>query len=419
MTRNIDENDYGISGERVANIGFYEYFGVENALKWQRCFGENSYRKYWDASPVDKAAMKREAGIVEAEKPPEKDVKAMIELSRLDGSGIAVTGLERHQQAYRDVFAYETFNRSDLREDLFWIEQQRYMKEVEFVNENHDDIFPDRDEEDFEIDTGTEMNFQYLIEARLGYDKRPILFDQMKPEAQERYIKEWQHALEKLQDKERLTEGEWGDQRASGNRAEAETESETGDASETKMDGVLKQLVSIHPLLKERFSPSVVSNYDRLLESVSEEIEKRGYRVERLSDLDEYNDFRKYVRKGDIHSRAIGESDSRTRVNSDAKNYSGSMQQLDRLIFGDRASDASGLNRSHENPESMIEQFNRVFGLDGDAPERNQYGGDLYGQQQGGECGSGGLRAVDPRGTDGREWDEREWDDRGGDGRGR
>lgn len=397
MTENLDEREYQDRNEReyqernerLAGYGFLNYFGLENGWKYQRHFGQNSFEKFWHASAEEKASMKRQAGIFEAEKPAQQDLDKMINLGQLNRSVSSGTELGLELQAYRKVFEYETFNREDLREDLYWIEEQRYMKEVDFVNENFDRFYPGADRFAFEVDTGTELDFQMLVEERLGYNERPILIDQMKPDAQARYIKEWQVALEKLQLQKEQVQKEQV-QKEAGNEsvkepvkeAEKEPKTETGKehgatGHEIKLNGVLKQLVAMHGLLADKFSAPVLEGYERFLQSVSSEMERRGYKMERFSDLEEYDDFQKHMR----------ESASIKTINHQNKEDS-----FERIIFGDdHARSGEGLELEHEEKESMV-RFQKLF------PDLEDRGSNLPAGQ-----GLSGEHRAEER----REWDER------------
>lgn len=392
MTENLDEREYQDRNEReyqernerLAGYGFLNYFGLENGWKYQRHFGQNSFEKFWHASAEEKASMKRQAGIVEPEKPAQQDLDKMINLGQLNRSVSSGTELGLELQAYRKVFEYETFNREDLREDLYWIEEQRYMKEVDFVNENFDRFYPGADRFAFEVDTGTELDFQMLVEERLGYKERPILFDQMKPEAQARYIKEWQVALEKLQLQKEQLQKETGTEagKESGNEAVKEPGTEAvnehGAAGhEIELNGVLKQLVAMQNLLADKFSTPVLEGYERFLESVSSEIERRGYRMERFSDLEEYDDFQKHMRES-LSIKTINHQDKES--------------SFERIIFGDdHARSGEGLELEHEEGDFTV-RFQKLF------PDLEGRGSNLPAGQ-----GLSGEHRAEER----REWDER------------
>ncbi|RTL42359.1 MAG: hypothetical protein EKK48_10215 [Candidatus Melainabacteria bacterium] len=384
----LNEREYQERNERLAGYGFFNYFGLENGWKYQRHFGQNSFEKFWHASAEEKASMRRQAGIIEAEKPAQQDLDKMINLGQLNRSVSSGTELGLELQAYRKVFEHETFNREDLREDLYWIEEQRYMKEVDFVNENFERFYPGADRFAFEVDTGTELDFQMLVEERLGYNERPILIDQMKPEAQARYIKEWQVALEKLHLQKEQLQKETGKEfvKEAGKEAVKEAVKEPvkeavkehGAAGhEIELNGVLKQLVAMQNLLADKFSAPVLEGYERFLQSVSSEIERRGYKMERFSDLEEYDDFQKHMRES-VSIKTINHQDKES--------------SFERIIFGDdHARSGESMELAHEEGDFMV-RFQELF------PDLEDRGSNLPAGQ-----GLSGEQRAEER----REWDER------------
>lgn len=184
--------------EAAAEYAFRNCFTWQIADKWRDTYGDLRYSTYWLATAEEKAAIRERLGIVEPVLVEKSELAKTMTMDQLDTSDAAIKEWELVQEAYREAFKYDHFFRENLREDLCWQEEIRFLDEVDFVSENYAKLYPDYVYHESHEETGGELNFIGLIRHRLGYNERPVRFDQLQPEVLLNKLNAWQGSIEKL-----------------------------------------------------------------------------------------------------------------------------------------------------------------------------------------------------------------------------